>query len=100
MPLAEHILLHLDGVGKTYQMGEVKIHALRGVDLDLFPGELVVLLWPVGKRQVHDAEHPRRTRCADERRVHFRDHDLTAYDDAALASTRASTSGSCSSFTT
>ena len=29
---------------KVYQMGEVQVHALRGVDLDLYQGELTVLL--------------------------------------------------------
>src|SRR3989337_1822035 len=29
-------------------MGELQVHALRGVDLDLYPGELVVLLGPSG----------------------------------------------------
>jgi putative ABC transport system ATP-binding protein len=36
------------GVTKTYHMGEVDVHALRGVDLDLNESELVVLLGPSG----------------------------------------------------
>ena len=36
------------GLTKTYHVGEVDIHALRGVDVDLADGELVVLLGPSG----------------------------------------------------
>jgi putative ABC transport system ATP-binding protein len=36
------------GVTKVYEMGEVRVHALRGVDLDLFAGEMMVLLGPSG----------------------------------------------------
>lgn len=36
------------GLTKTYDMGEVQVHALQGVDLDLYAGELVVLLGPSG----------------------------------------------------
>ncbi len=33
---------------KVYDTGEVKVHALRGVDLDNAQGELIVLLGPSG----------------------------------------------------
>ena len=33
---------------KVYRSGAVEVHALRGVDLDLYQGELVVLLGPSG----------------------------------------------------
>lgn len=33
---------------KIYHMGEVQVHALRGVNMELFAGELVVLLGPSG----------------------------------------------------
>ncbi|HON58650.1 MAG TPA: ABC transporter ATP-binding protein [Smithella sp.] len=33
---------------KIYHMGEVQVHALRGVNMELYAGELVVLLGPSG----------------------------------------------------
>ncbi|WP_439531201.1 ABC transporter ATP-binding protein [Marinobacter adhaerens] len=36
------------GLTKTYDQGEVQVHALRGVDLDLYGGELVVMLGASG----------------------------------------------------
>lgn len=37
-----------EGVTKVYHMGEVEVHALRGVDLELNPSELTVMLGPSG----------------------------------------------------
>lgn len=36
------------GLKKSYHMGEVEVHALRGVDMEIYPGELIVLLGPSG----------------------------------------------------
>lgn len=41
-------LFDIKGVTKVYRSGEVEVHALRGVDLELFRSEMVVLLGPSG----------------------------------------------------
>ena len=41
-------VFHPSGLTKVYEMGKVKVHALRGIDSELFLGELVVLLGASG----------------------------------------------------
>ena len=72
------------GLTKTYRNGEIEVHALAGVDLDLFAGELVVLLGPSGSGKstllniLGGLDH------ATSGHVRFRSEDLAALDDSGL----------------
>ncbi len=52
MSAAEEIALHpvieLEGVHKHYATGKLDVHALRGLDLRIQPGELVAIMGPSG----------------------------------------------------
>lgn len=72
------------GLTKVYRMGEVEVHALRGVDLDLYQSEFVVLLGPSGSGKSTLLNILGGLDVPTSGTVHYRDHDLTAYDDAAL----------------
>jgi len=69
---------------KVYHMGEVRIHALRGVDLDLFAGELVVLLGPSGSGKSTLLNILGGLDTATSGTVHYRDFELTAARDREL----------------
>lgn len=72
------------GLTKTYHMGEVTVHALRGVDLDLFAGEFVVLLGPSGSGKSTLLNIFGGLDAPTAGTVRDRDHDLTAGDEYQL----------------
>jgi putative ABC transport system ATP-binding protein len=73
---------------KIYHMGDVDVHALRGVDLDLYQGEFAVLLGPSGSGKSTLLNILGGLDVPTSGRVHYLDHDLTACDDAALTEYR------------
>ena len=46
--MATEAQVQLQNVTKTYQMGEVQVHALNGLDLSIQEGEFVVIVGPSG----------------------------------------------------
>ncbi|MGZ5443596.1 MAG: ABC transporter ATP-binding protein [Thermoanaerobaculia bacterium] len=65
-------------------MGDVEVHALRGIDLDLFEGELVVLLGPSGSGKSTLLNILGGLDAPTAGNVRFRDHELTGADEREL----------------
>ncbi|HET9226717.1 MAG TPA: ABC transporter ATP-binding protein [Thermoanaerobaculia bacterium] len=66
------------GLTKTYRMGEVEVPALHEVDLDLYSGELVVLLGPSGSGKSTLLNILGGLDAPTSGSVWFLDHNLTA----------------------
>src|SRR5690606_12692110 len=81
-------LLEARGVSKVYEMGSVRVHALRSVDVSLAPRELVVLLGASGSGKstllniLGGLDRP------TSGTLRYRDEDLTTADDRRLTQYR------------
>jgi putative ABC transport system ATP-binding protein len=82
------VVFRTRGLTKVYDMGEVQVHALRGVDLELAAGELVVLLGASGSGKSTLLNILGGLDTATAGQVTYRDHDLTRATDAELTAYR------------
>jgi putative ABC transport system ATP-binding protein len=71
-------------ITKVYHMGEVDVHALRGVNLELYAGEFVVLLGPSGSGKSTLLNILGGLDVPTNGAVYYRGQQLTEFDDAAL----------------
>ena len=76
------------GLTKIYGSGDVSVHALRGVDFDLFPGEFVVLLGPSGSGKSTLLNILGGLDVPTAGTVRYHDRELTNAGDAALTEYR------------
>ncbi len=83
-PTRTESVFSAQGLTKVYHMGEVEVVALRGIDLDLYAGEFVVLLGPSGSGKSTLLNILGGLDAPTSGVVRYRDRELTAFDDAEL----------------
>ncbi|MFT5302088.1 MAG: putative ABC transport system ATP-binding protein [Mariniblastus sp.] len=71
-------------IAKIYEMGDVKVHALRGVNLELFEHEFIVLLGASGSGKSTLLNILGGLDVPSSGSVHYLDRELTASSPAAL----------------
>jgi putative ABC transport system ATP-binding protein len=85
---ARQAVFRIRGITKVYHMGEVDVHALRGIDLDLFESEFVVLLGPSGSGKSTLLNILGGLDVPTSGSVEYRGRGLTSAGDAALTQYR------------
>ena len=81
-------VLRLENVTKTYSMGEVEVHALRGVNAELLEREFLVLLGPSGSGKSTLLNILGGLDVATSGRVWFGEEELTGADNDRLTEFR------------
>lgn len=83
-----NVAFRTEDVMKVYRTGAAEVWALRGISLELYDAEIVVLLGPSGSGKstflniLGGLDRPTRGR------VFFRDQELTIFDDTSLTAYR------------
>ncbi len=78
------VVFKADDITKVYQTGDVPVHALRGVDLELFEGELTVMLGPSGSGKSTLLNILGGLDTATSGTARFKDLNLTELDERGL----------------
>jgi putative ABC transport system ATP-binding protein len=81
-------VFRVEQLTKTYLSGAVPVHALRGIDLEIFAGEVVVLLGPSGSGKSTLLNILGGLDKATSGHVFFKNLELTALEDRALTQYR------------
>lgn len=87
-PISPPPLIRVRGLCKTYGSGPTTVEALRGVDLDLMPGEVVVLLGASGSGKSTLLNILGGIETATRGDVHYQEHDLVQASDRELTAYR------------
>src|SRR5262245_42023585 len=86
--MTQSAIFRASALPKTQQSGEAQVHALRGLDLTVAGGEVVVLLGPSGSGKSTLLNIMGGLDHATSGRLLFKDLELTGLDDRGLTDYR------------
>lgn len=82
------VAFRAEGLTKVYPMGEIEVHALRGVDVTFYQNELVVLLGPSGSGKSTLLNILGGLDSPSSGTVQYQEHNLTNATEQALTAYR------------
>ena len=86
--MQQNILMQIENLSKTYQMGEVAVKALEKTSFELYEGEFVVILGPSGSGKSTLLNILGGMDLPTEGRVLVKDEEITKYNDRKLTAYR------------
>ena len=84
MEAGDDTVFRAKGLTKVYRIGELAVHALRGVDFQASRGEFIVILGPSGSGKSTFLNIVGGLDTATAGEAWFEDHELTALDERGL----------------
>ena len=87
------VVLRLENVSKIFQMGEVSVEAVRDVSLEIYEGELLVMIGPSGSGKSTILNIVGGIDTASKGRVWFRQREISTFSAGELTRYRRDTVG-------
>ncbi len=81
-------IIHLENIWKIYQMGEVKVSALRGLDLEIKRGEFVAVMGPSGSGKSTAVNMIGALDMPTKGKILLEGHDISKLSESDLAQIR------------
>ena len=81
-------IIKLDNVWKTYQMGKVKVNALRGLNLEIRKGEFIAIMGPSGSGKSTAVNMVGALDIPTKGKIYLEKHDISKLPESDLAQIR------------
>jgi len=86
--MSKDTIIKLDNVWKTYQMGEVKVHALRGLNIEIKRGEFVAIMGPSGSGKSTAVNMVGALDIPTKGKIYLEKHDISKLSESDLSQIR------------